>query len=69
MAKQGQIKKVSLLDYAANHNPKNNRRGHPMTFSYLYRLIRETEEGTCKRELWFKYELDKAHKDRIWIIL
>lgn len=63
-----QIKKVSLLDYANNHNPVLTRRGKKMSFSYLYRLIREDIKGELTRDLWFEYEME-GDKDRIWIIL
>lgn len=62
------MKKVSLKEYAEKHNPVLSARGHVMTWSYLYRLIRETEQGTATRALWFDYEME-GPKDRIWIIL
>lgn len=66
-------KRVSLLDYAENYNPVTTRRGKKMTFSYLYRIIRENEAGQNKdggkpRALWFRYEFE-GDKDRIWILL
>ena len=62
-----------LHDYAEKHNPQLTRRGKKMTFSYLYRIIRDNERGHNvkggePRELWFKYEYE-GEKDRIWIIL
>lgn len=63
-----QIKKVSLLEYANNHNPVLTRRGKKMSFSYLYRLIRDDIKGDNTRDLWFEYELE-GEKDRIWVIL
>lgn len=65
--------KVSLLEYAEHHNPILTRRGKKMTFSYLYRLIRENEagknsNGRTPRPLWFKYTME-GDKDRIWIEL
>lgn len=60
--------KISLREYADKHNPELNRRGHKMSESYLYRLIRQDQEGTLKRSLWFKYTLD-GPKDRIYIVL
>lgn len=63
-----QVKRIPLLDYVAHYNPVLNRRGHKMSYSYIYRLIRETEAGECTRKLWFKYELT-GEKDRIYIIL
>lgn len=66
MAVKQQIKKISLLDYANNHNPVLTRRGKKMSFSYLYRLIREDIKGENTRDLWFDYELE-GDKDRIWI--
>jgi hypothetical protein len=68
MPVKSQIKKVSLLDYANNHNPVLTRRGKKMSFSYLYRLIREDIKGELTRDLWFEYEME-GDKDRIWIIL
>lgn len=60
--------KVSLKEYADKHNPETNRRGKPMSFGYLYRLIRQDIKGEGTRDLWFKYELE-GPKDRIWIVL
>lgn len=61
-------KEVSLLEYANKHNTVKSRRGHQMTFSYLYRLVRETEKGTATRELWFKYRFD-GERDAILVTL
>ena len=61
------MKKVSLKEYAEQHNPKLNRRGKPMTESYLYRLIRQAHAGE-RSDLWFKYKME-GPKDRIFIIL
>lgn len=61
-------RKISLAEYAANHNPELNRRGHKMSESYLYRLIREDIAKSSKRKLWFKYILE-GDKDRIFIEL
>lgn len=61
-------KKIALKEYADKFNPKPNRRGHKMSWAYLYRLIREDVAGTNKRELWFKYELE-GPQERIWIIM
>lgn len=60
--------KISLRDYALNHNPVKTRRNKQMSESYLYRLIREDIAGTNKRSLWFNYELE-GEKDRIWITI
>lgn len=60
--------KISVDEYAANHNPVLSRRHKPMTASYIYRLIRHTEAGICKRKLWFKYVME-GDKDRIFIEL
>lgn len=62
------INKVSLLEYADKYNTVKNRRGHKMSYGYLYRLIREDQQGINKRPLWFEYELT-GEKDRIFIIL
>lgn len=68
------MKRVSLKEYAEKHNDKLTRRGHKMSWSYIYRLIRQDigcdkivpKNGT--RQLWFKYEFE-GDKNRIWIIL
>jgi hypothetical protein len=62
------MKKVSLLEYANKYNPVLTRRNKKMSFSYLYRLIREDIKGEATRQLWFNYELE-GEKSRIWIIL
>lgn len=62
------VKKVSLKEYAEQHNPQLNRRNQKMSWAYLYRLIREDKAGTLTRPLWFKYEFE-GPKDRIWVIL
>ena len=62
------MNKVSLKEYAIKHNPVLNRRGKPMSFGYLYRLIREDIKGINSRNLWFKYILE-GEKDRIYIVL
>lgn len=60
--------KISVDEYAANHNPVLSRRGHKMTASYIYRLIRQDISGIGKRSLWFKYVLE-GDKERIFIQL
>lgn len=62
------MNKISLRDYALNHNPIKTRRDKKMSESYLYRLIREDIRGVCSRDLWFKYVLE-GDKDRIYILL
>lgn len=62
------MKKVSLKEYAEKHNPQLTRRNKPMSESYLYRLIRQTETGDATRDLWFDYIME-GPKDRIFIIL
>lgn len=62
------IKRVSVKEFLDKYNNVLNRRGHPMRFSYLYRLIREDIAGTCTRKLWFDYELEEP-ADRIWILV
>lgn len=59
---------ISLSDYAKNYNGRTNRRGHKMSESYLYRLIRDHSKGNKAPELWFKY-IFKGDKDRIFIEL
>lgn len=61
-------KKISLAEFANTYNTQLNRRGHKMSESYLYRLIREDIAQTSKRKLWFKYILE-GDKDRIFIEL
>ncbi len=56
--------KITVEAFAAT---QRNRRGHTMSASYIYRLIRETEAGECTRKLWFKYQFT-GDKDRIYII-
>jgi hypothetical protein len=68
MATKSKQRKVSLLEYAEKYNPQLNRRGKPMSWAYLYRLIRQDIEGNSTRPLWFKYTLE-GEKDRIWVIL
>jgi len=62
------MSKVSIQEYADKHNKVLTRRGHKMSWSYLYRLIREDIKGNCSRSLWFNYELE-GEKQRVWIIL
>jgi len=66
--KQKQQRKVSLIEYADKYNKQLTRRGKRMSWSYIYRLIRQDIEGTATRNLWFKYTME-GEKDRIWIIL
>lgn len=72
------MKKVSLKEYAEKYNDQLTRRGHRMSESYIYRLIRQ-HQGTEKgeklanppkglRKLWFKYEFE-GEKDKVLIIL
>jgi len=42
------------------------RRGHKMSFGYLYRLIRQHKAGTITRPLWFDYVF-VGEKNRILI--
>ena len=58
--------KITVEKYAAS-GAILNRRGQPVSASYLYRLIREHIQGK-RAELSFKYILTGA-KDRIWIDL
>lgn len=60
--------KVSVEQYAKEYNPMLTRRGHKMSASYLYRLIRQDIAGVSTRSLWFKYILE-GDKDRIFIEL
>lgn len=61
-------RRISLKEYAEKYNPVRNRRGHKMSESYLYRLIRQDLKEENSRPLWFKYELT-GDKDRILIVL
>jgi hypothetical protein len=60
--------RISVEQFALT---QRNRRGQPMSASYLYRLIRRDMKakraGIEDAELWFEYELE-GPKDRIWII-
>lgn len=62
------VKKITIREYADQHNPKLNRRGHKMSESYLYRLIRQDIKGTNTVKLWFNY-IFEGDKDRIFIKL
>ncbi len=62
------MRKVSLKEYADNHNKVLTRRGKKMSESYLYRLIREDVKGINTRSLWFNYIMEGT-KDRIFIII
>lgn len=59
---------LTLKEYALNHNPRLTRRGHKMSESYLYRLIRNDSKGVNTCSLWFKYVLE-GDKQRIFIEL
>jgi hypothetical protein len=56
--------RISVEQFALT---QRNRRGQPMSASYVYRLIRRDMKGIEGKPLWFKYELE-GEKDRIWII-
>lgn len=58
-----QINKISVEQYAATIV---SRRGHPVSPSYIYRLIRQHIKGQ-RTSLPFRYELE-GNKDRIWIL-
>lgn len=60
--------KISVEEYANDHNPQLTRRGHKMSASYLYRLIRKDIKGLKNRQLWFRYILE-GDKERIFIEL
>lgn len=60
--------KISLAEFAEKVNTQLTRRGHKMSVSYLYRLIREQIAGTSTRELWFEYVME-GEKDRIYILV
>jgi len=57
--------KISVEEFAAT---QRNRRGQPMSASYIYRLIRQDIKEVRIKPLWFTYELE-GNKDRIWIVL
>lgn len=61
-------RKISLREYANKYNDVLTRRNKKMSESYLYRLIRQAENGELTRSLWFEYEME-GDKDRIYIIL
>jgi len=60
--------KISLSEYADKYNPVKNRRGHKMSESYLYRLIREDIKDNNSRPLWFNYILE-GEKERIFVLI
>ena len=49
------MRKVSLKEYADNHNKVLTRRGKKMSESYLYRLIRE-DKIKCRTFLRISYQ-------------
>lgn len=60
-------KKISVAEFA-KINPVKTRRGHEMSGSYLYRLIRQDIAGELTRPLWFDYEFE-GDKDSIKILV
>lgn len=60
--------KVSVKEFTEKYNTVKTRRGHKMSESYLYRLIRADIEGTPTRPLWFEYILE-GDKEAIKIIV
>lgn len=63
------MKKISLKEYAEKHNTELTRRGKRMSESYIYRVIRQAEQGIPNtRRPWFKYIME-GEKDRIWILI
>ena len=58
-----QQSKITVEQYAATIV---SRRGHPVSPSYIYRLIRQHIKGQ-RLSVPFRYELEGA-KDRIWIL-
>lgn len=68
MANKKEVKKITLKDYADNHNPRLTRRGFKMSEGYIYRLIRQDIAGTNTAKLWFNYILE-GDKNRIYIEL
>lgn len=61
-------KKVSVKEFADKYNPVLTRRGHKMSYSYLYRLIRQKVANNATRDLWFDFVME-GDKQRIYIIL
>ena len=67
-------KLISIKEFAEEHNTELNRRGHKMSESYIYRLIRQHlgrhkikgKRSKATRELWFDYVLE-GEKERILI--
>jgi hypothetical protein len=57
--------KVSVEQYAAT-NQLINRRGKPVSPSYIYRLIREHSKG-LRSDVPFNYIME-GNKDRIYIV-
>jgi hypothetical protein len=66
--------KVSVLEYVEQHNPRQTRRGHKMSPSYIYRLIKqdilEKKKGIMSEgsKLWFDYVLE-GEKEHIYILV
>jgi hypothetical protein len=59
------MNKVSVEQYAAQ-NKMINRRGKPVSPSYIYRLIREHSKG-LRSDVPFNYVME-GEKDRIFIL-
>lgn len=62
------MKEITLKEYAEKYNPVKTRRGHKMSYGYLYRLIRLSERGASTRKLWFDYKF-VGEKEAIFIII
>lgn len=60
-----QIKRISVEQFA-DMGYIRNRRGHPVSAGYLYRLIRQHNKG-LRADIPFSYEMT-GEKDRIFII-
>jgi hypothetical protein len=57
--------KISVEQFAAS-NKLINRRGKPVSPSYIYRLIREHSKG-LRNDVPFNYIME-GNKDRIYIV-
>lgn len=60
--------KVTVTEFIEKHNPVLTRRGKKMSKGYVYRLIRNHQQGIESRSLWFDYVME-GEKDNIFILV
>lgn len=68
MTKKKVSVKVSVKEFIEEYNPMLTRRGKKMSYSYIYRMIRQHMNGENKRPLWFEYVME-GEKDNIYILV